>query len=470
MRSAMRTLFLFLLLAAFVHAEPVIYIIGDSTVKNGTKGLKGWGEFLAEHCDAAKCRVENRALGGRSSRSFLREGLWEKVRAQLKPGDVVIMQFGHNDGGPLDREKARASLKGSGAETREVTVVETGAKETVLTYGGYLRRCISEAKAAGATAVVCSPIPRNIWKDGKVTRATADYAKWAQEAAMAGGALFIPLNDLIATRYDGMGEAKVKGFFPGDHTHTNEEGARLNARQVADALRSLPGLAALMKPQKLVALTFDDACLSHRTVVAPRLRELGFGATFFVCEYPGMFGNAGQAMTWTQIRELSDMGFEIGNHTLTHKHAPKENAAGYEAELRGLDDRCAAAGIPKPVSFAWPAYESSEAALAVVKGHGITAGRVGGGRRFDPPADDPLLIPSVSTSGSDEKAEARVLLAIASCDERHPLVLTFHGVPDPAHPQVNTPPEKFERYLKVLEESGASVISLRELVARVSNR
>jgi len=470
MRCPMRALFLLLLLAAFVHAEPVIYIIGDSTVKNGTKGLKGWGEFLEEHCDAAKCRVENRALGGRSSRSFLREGLWEKVRSQLKPGDAVIMQFGHNDGGPLDREKARASLKGSGAETQEVTVAETGAKETVLTYGGYLRRYISEAKAAGAAAVVCSPIPRNIWKDGKVTRATADYAKWAQEAASAGGAQFIPLNDLVAARYDGMGETKVKGFFPGDHTHTNEDGARLNARLVADALRGIPGLAALMKPQKLVALTFDDACLSHRTVVAPRLRDLGFGATFFVCEYPGMFGNAEQAMTWTQIRELSDMGFEIGNHTLTHKHAPKENAEAYEAELTGLDERCAKAGIPRPVSFAWPAYESSEAALAVVKAHGITAARAGGGRRFDPAVDNALLIPSVSTSGSDEKAKARVLLAIASCDEGHPLVLTFHGVPDLAHPGVSTPPELFEVYLQALQESGAAVLSLRDLMKRVSRR
>jgi peptidoglycan-N-acetylglucosamine deacetylase len=61
-------------------------------------------------------------------------------------------------------------------------------------------------------------------------------------------------------------------------------------------------------------MTFDDACLSHRSVVAPRLKELGYGATFFVCEYPGIFAQQEHSMSWEQICELHDMGFEIGNH------------------------------------------------------------------------------------------------------------------------------------------------------------
>src|SRR5436853_7002484 len=84
-----------------------IFLIGDSTVRNGkgdgAGGLWGWGDFFAAHFDTNKVRVFNRALGGRSSRTFFTEGLWEKVRADLRPGDFVLMQFGHNDGGELSQ-------------------------------------------------------------------------------------------------------------------------------------------------------------------------------------------------------------------------------------------------------------------------------------------------------------------------------------------------------------------------------
>lgn len=463
----MKVILLLLLFPVLLSAAPVVWLIGDSTVRNNTPGQKGWGDFLAAHVDPAKASVKNAALGGRSSRSFLREGLWEKVRSQLQAGDVVIMQFGHNDGGPLDREKARASLKGSGPETREVTIQESGEKETVATFGGYLRRYAGEAKAAGAVPVVCSLVPRNLWKDGKVQRAGDSYAKWAQEAAAAEGAAFMALNDLVADAYDTVGEAQVKEWFFGDHTHTSAAGARFNAALVADALRALPVTAPLMRPRKLVALTFDDACLSHRTTVAPRLEALGFGATFFVCEYPGVFENKEHSMSWEQIGELHRMGFEVGNHTLTHRHAPSKESAAWRGELSVLDERCAAQNIPKPVSFAWPAYQNTPAAIAMVKAHGLKFARVGGGRLYDPLTDDRLLIPSVSTSGSKEEDVQRVLLAISRCDDRHPLVLTFHGVPDTAHPHVNTPPELFERYLKALQECGAEVLSFRDLMLRL---
>src|SRR5688572_18436640 len=96
--------------------KPTLFLIGDSTVKNSTKGFEGWGSRVGAFFDPAKVRVENRALGGRSSRSFIREGLWEKVLAEIQPGDFVLIQFGHNDNGPIDTGKARASIKGSGDE------------------------------------------------------------------------------------------------------------------------------------------------------------------------------------------------------------------------------------------------------------------------------------------------------------------------------------------------------------------
>src|SRR5215207_3042059 len=106
--------------------KPTLFLVGDSTVRNGTRGQVGWGTPIGRMFDPEKINVKNRALGGRSSRSYLREGLWEKVLLELKGGDFVIIQFGHNDNGPLDSGKARASLKGNTDEAQEVTLKETG--------------------------------------------------------------------------------------------------------------------------------------------------------------------------------------------------------------------------------------------------------------------------------------------------------------------------------------------------------
>jgi len=289
-------------------AKPTLFLIGDSTVKNGTRGQMGWGTVLGAEFDESKIRVENRALGGRSSRSYLREGLWDKVLAEIQPGDFVVMQFGHNDNGPFDDAKARASIKGNGDETREVTIKGTAAKETVHSYGWYLRRYIADAKAKGATPVVCSLIPRNIWQNGKVVRAAGDFCLWAREAAQQGGAYFVDLNQIIADRYDALGEEQVQPLFtPADHTHTSPAGAELNAACVAEGIRALEGcaLASFLRPKrtaarvpdKVVALTFDDASASHATFVAPLLKKFGFGATFFVCEFPPDFEDKSKYMT-----------------------------------------------------------------------------------------------------------------------------------------------------------------------------
>src|SRR5881227_1754127 len=120
--------------------RPTLFLVGDSTVNTPTKGVQGWGTPIAGLFDQTKIKVENRARGGRSSRTYYTEGLWDQVAADLKPGDFVLMQFGHNDGGPLTGGRARASLKGSGDETKDVE--DQGKKETVHTYGWYLRKYV----------------------------------------------------------------------------------------------------------------------------------------------------------------------------------------------------------------------------------------------------------------------------------------------------------------------------------------
>lgn len=242
--GATATALLFPALGAFGEgaALPTLYLIGDSTVNNHTAGQLGWGDPLRELFDPAKVRVENRARGGRSSRTYLTEGLWDAVAAQLRPGDFVLMQSGHNDGGSLTDGRNRASIKGNGDETREITSAATGKSETVHTYGWYLRRYIADAKAKGATPIVLSPVPRNIWKDDRtIARASGDYGKWAAEAAAGRGARFVDLNEIIARRYEADGKTKVQAeyFGPTDHTHTTPAGARVNAACVVEGLKAL---------------------------------------------------------------------------------------------------------------------------------------------------------------------------------------------------------------------------------------
>jgi pectinesterase len=223
---------------------PTLFILGDSTVRNGhgvgASGLWGWGEPVARYFDTSKINVVNRAIGGLSSRTFVTQGHWARVLALLKRGDFVMMQFGHNDASPInDPTRARGSIKGVGEESTEIFNQMIGEAETVHTYGWYLRKMISEAQARGATVVVCSPVPRQRWKDGHIVR-TSDYSQWAEAAARDRGVMFVNLNELAALRYEKLGQTAVAKLFPSDNTHTNRDGAEILASAVAEGLAPTP--------------------------------------------------------------------------------------------------------------------------------------------------------------------------------------------------------------------------------------
>lgn len=227
---------------------PVIWVIGDSTVKNGSgkgvDGLWGWGDFLSMQFDTTKVRIENKARGGRSSRTYISEGLWDDVLSGVKPGDYVILQFGHNDGGPInDTLRARGSIKGIGEETEEIDNLITKRHEVVHSFGWYIRKYIQDTRAKGATPIVCSLVARNIWTDGKVVRASDSYVRWTRDVSESEDAIYIDLNDLVATKYEELGPEKVKeALFLKDHTHTTKAGALINAALVADAIRKQKNL------------------------------------------------------------------------------------------------------------------------------------------------------------------------------------------------------------------------------------
>lgn len=223
--------------------KPTIYIIGDSTVKNGKgvgdDGLFGWGDMLVYYMDTTKVKIKNYARGGRSSRTFQDEGLWDSVMVRIKPGDFVLMQFGHNDGSTINTGKARGTIKGNGDETQELVMEATGKTQIIHTYGWYMRKYVTDTKSKGATPIVFSQVPRNIWKNGKVERASESYGKWAGEAAKQENAYFIDLNDIVAQKYEVLGADSVKSFFPGDHTHTAKGGAVLNALTAVEGFKTL---------------------------------------------------------------------------------------------------------------------------------------------------------------------------------------------------------------------------------------
>ncbi|MGV3618451.1 MAG: rhamnogalacturonan acetylesterase [Fimbriimonas sp.] len=238
------------MLALVAYASlPTLWIIGDSTVRNGngtgSNDQWGWGSPLEKRFDPAKIRVVNRAIGGRSSRTFLTEGRWEAILKEAQPGDFVLIQFGHNDPGAInDDSRARGTIRGIGEETEEIDNLLTKKKETVHTFGWYLRRYVREAKEKGMTPIVLSYVPR-CPRPGETPKAQepASYRLWAQQVAEAEKAPYIDLFDRIWTDYLKLTPEEIKRryFCAADFTHTNLAGAEMNADKVVEGIRALEG-------------------------------------------------------------------------------------------------------------------------------------------------------------------------------------------------------------------------------------
>jgi unsaturated rhamnogalacturonyl hydrolase len=224
---------------------PTLWLIGDSTVRNGrgdgANNQMGWGDELASFFDTSKVNIVNRAIGGRSSRTYITEGHWTEVLPMIKPGDIVLFQFGHNDGGAIDDPaRARASLPGVGDESKEIENPVLKRHETVHTFGWYMDQYVRDTRARGAKPILCSLIPRKIWKDDRIVRGDSSYGGWTRSVADTDHVDFINLNEIIARQYDAMGQVAVEPMFGDEHTHTTAAGAILNAASVVAGLKALP--------------------------------------------------------------------------------------------------------------------------------------------------------------------------------------------------------------------------------------
>lgn len=222
------------------NGQPILFTIGDSTVKNEDSdeaGMWGWGSVINELFDHDRISVENHAMAGRSARTFLDEGRWDKIYNALQPGDFVLIQFGHNDGGDINTGKARGELHGSGDESKVFKMPSTGRNQVVYTYGWYLRKFIMDAKEKGATPIILSHTPRNKWHGDSIESNASTFGRWAREAAERGDACFIDLNSISGKKFQALGKEKSASYFKNDHSHSSLAGARLNAESIAEGLR-----------------------------------------------------------------------------------------------------------------------------------------------------------------------------------------------------------------------------------------
>ena len=246
-----------------VGNNPVLFLIGNSTMRtgtlgNGNNGQWGWGYYAHEYFDPAKITVENQALGGMSSRTFYNK-LWQPIKQAIRPGDWVIISIGHNDNGPYDEGRARASIPGVGDETLDVVIKETGEHETVYTYGGYMRKYINDVRAQGGYPILMSLTPRNAYDDnGKIIR--KPHTQWQMQVAAEEGVPFVDLNEISAQKLDKYGPWKTDYHFFLDKIHTSRFGAMMNARSAAEGLMAShnPALNPLKAMMRNVELPVYD--------------------------------------------------------------------------------------------------------------------------------------------------------------------------------------------------------------------
>lgn len=226
--------------------KPSIFLVGDSTVRNGRGdgqgGEWGWGDFVSDYLPTHNFNIINRAVGGLSSRTYVTGGHWQRALNMMKPGDAVLLQFGHNDSSAInDKDRARGTLKGIGNELVHIDNMLTNKKETVHTYGWYLRKMIGQALASGIQPIVCSPVPRRKWNNElfSIHRLENSYPQWSKVVAEQANIPFIDLHFIIADEYELLGLDGIDAMYADKHTHTTKKGAQFSAEIVAQNLHRI---------------------------------------------------------------------------------------------------------------------------------------------------------------------------------------------------------------------------------------
>lgn len=215
---------------SIVNAGKVV-IIGDSTAATYPTSkypLCGWGQIMAQQLKGKK-KIVNMAVSGRSSKSYISEGRWDKVKKILSPGDVLLIQFGHND------EKVNKPQVGS----------------TVNEFKENLKSYVDEARKKGAEPVLISPVCRRKFKNRAVVDTHKDYSKAVAETAKSLNVNFVDLTALSTAWLDKLGDKSSVDYYmnlaPGkypaypegrkDNTHFTEKGAEAVYKIIENELK-----------------------------------------------------------------------------------------------------------------------------------------------------------------------------------------------------------------------------------------
>ena len=223
------------------EGKPMVFLAGDSTCKNGSgtgsNGQWGWGSFFAEYLTDG-VTVENDAVGGLSSRTFYDGTQWPLIRDNIRQGDIVLIQFGHNDMAPLGTGRARGTLEGTDDKPQSVVMERNGSHQDVYSYGHYIRMMVRQAKMRGAIPIVVSPTPQNNWTTEKIIRRFDEtFNVWCRQIAQEENVAFVDFNDICAAEYEKSGRTTAQKEYFADSVHTREAGARLYCQVLAKALK-----------------------------------------------------------------------------------------------------------------------------------------------------------------------------------------------------------------------------------------
>jgi rhamnogalacturonan acetylesterase len=245
-----------LLLSLGARAQTV-YLAGDSTMApgGGGNGTDGWGQYLGQFLTIP---VVNDAIAGRSARSYTEEGRFATLINTVKQGDFVVIEFGHNDGLSGAVDNGREDAFGDGYNTTAIVTETNGTTETIDTYNFYMVNAVNSLKAKGATAIVSSQTPDDIWSGTSIV-AGPRFVVYAQEVAGNTSVTYVDHYDYVAQAYAKIGEATVDTWYPIDHTHTLPAGAQVVAEAFVRGL--LCGTSTLKAKVNAAGNAVPNGCL-----------------------------------------------------------------------------------------------------------------------------------------------------------------------------------------------------------------
>lgn len=234
--------------AGLAAAAPTVYLCGDSTMaaRGANDGATdGWGQYFAKYATGTAA-VVNKAIGGRSARSYTKEGRFTDVANLVKTGDIVVIEFGHNDGGsPNKNDNGRSDCPGTGKEV----CYSDKSGEAVYTFVFYVVQAAKMFIDRGATVVLSSQTPNNLWEGGSFGEGAPRFVGYQATAARqmgSAGVTFVDHFQAVANSYKRLGGAGTNALYPKDHTHTSPAGADLSAQAFAQAVAtSMNGTTSL---------------------------------------------------------------------------------------------------------------------------------------------------------------------------------------------------------------------------------